>query len=183
LSEADVVLREIEASTEKKFLPIIGPDRGQILIEVIRKIHPQRILEIGTLRGYSAILMAKELDSYAHITTIEIRAGEAKRARENIARAKVLPKIDVVVGDAIRILPQITGKFDMVFIDAAKEEYFEYLKLVEGKLHKGSIIVADNVGVPARQMRDYLDYVRSSGKYTSEYFPCGEEGVEVSMKL
>jgi predicted O-methyltransferase YrrM len=183
LNEADEVLREIEASTEEKFLPIIGPDRGQILIGVIHKIHPQRILEIGTLRGYSAILMAKELDSCAYIVTIEIRAGEAKRAEENIARAKVLPRIDVIVGDAIRILPQIGGKFDMVFIDADKEEYFEYLKLVEGKLHKGSVIVADNAGVPARQMRDYLDYVRSSGKYTSEYLPCGEDGVEVSMKL
>ncbi len=183
MSEADEVLKEIEASTEKRFLPIIGPDRGRILIEVIRKTNPKRILEIGTLRGYSAILMAKELDSHAHITTIEIRDGEAKRARENIARAKVLPKIDVVVGDAIRVLPQITGKFDMVFIDADKEEYFEYLKLVEGKLHKGSVIVADNVGVPAAQMRDYLDYVRSSGKYTSEYVSCGEDGVEVSMKL
>jgi predicted O-methyltransferase YrrM len=183
LNEADEVLREIEASTQEKFLPIIGPDRGQILVEVIRKMHPRRILEIGTLRGYSAILMAKELDSCAYIATIEIRAGEAKRARENIARAKVLPKIDVIVGDAIRILPQITGKFDMVFIDADKEEYFEYLKLVEGKLHKGGVIVADNVAVPARKMTDYLDYVRSSGKYTSEYFPCGEDGVEVSIKL
>ena len=110
LSEADKVLKEIEASTEKKFLPIIGPDRGQILIEVIRKICPRRILEIGTLRGYSAILMAKELDSCAHITTIEIRAGEAEQARENIERAKVPPKTDVIVGDAIRVLPRLTGE-------------------------------------------------------------------------
>jgi predicted O-methyltransferase YrrM len=178
-----MVLGEIEKSTEKKFLPIIGPGKGQILIEVIRKTNPRRILEVGTLIGYSAILMAKELDSCAYIATIEIRAGEAKRARENIERAKVLPKIDVIVGDAIRVLPQIIGKFDMVFIDAAKEEYLEYLKLIEGKLHKGSVIVADNAGASAAQMRDYLDYVRSSGKYTSEYLPCGEDGVEVSMKL
>jgi predicted O-methyltransferase YrrM len=183
LSKADEVLREIEASTERKFLPIIGPDRGQILVDVIRKTHPKRILEIGTLRGYSAILMAKELDGGAHITTIEIRAGEAKRARENIERAKVLPKIDVIVGNAIRVLPQIAGKFDMVFIDADKQEYFEYLKLIEGKLYKGSVIVADNVGVSTAQMRDYLDHVRSSGKYTSEYHSCGHEGVEVSTKL
>lgn len=183
MSEADEVLKEIEASTEKRFLPIIGPEKGQILIKVIRKTKPRRILEIGTLRGYSAILMAKELDSCAYIMTIEIRAGEAKRARENIERAKVLPRIDVIVGDAIRVLPHITGKFDMVFIDAAKEEYHEYLKLIEGKLHKGSVIVADNAGASAAEMRDYLDYVRSSGKYTSEYLPCGEDGVEVSIKL
>lgn len=127
--------------------------------------------------------MAKELDASAHITTIEICAEEAKKARENIEKAKVLPKIDVVVGDAIRILPQVTGEFDMVFIDAAKEEYFEYLKLVEEKLHKGSVIVADNAGVATAQMKDYLNYVRSSGKYISEYVSCGEDGVEVSTKL
>ncbi len=183
MSEADEILREIEASTEKRFLPIIGPERGRILIKVIRKTKPQRILEIGTLQGYSAILMAKELDASAHITTIEICAEEAKKARENIEKAKVLPKIDVVVGDAIRILPQVTGEFDMVFIDAAKEEYFEYLKLVEEKLHKGSVIVADNAGVATAQMKDYLNYVRSSGKYISEYVSCGEDGVEVSTKL
>jgi len=183
LNEADKVLEEIEASTEKKFLPIIGPDKGQILIEIIRKTNPRRILEVGTLIGHSTILMAKELDRCAYIATIGIRAGEAKRARENIRRAKVPPKIDVIVGDAIRVLPKITGKFDMVFIDAAKDEYSEYLKLIEGKLHKGSVIVADNVGISAPQMRDYLDYVRSSGKYTSEYVSCGEDGVEVSTKL
>ena len=64
---------------------------------------------------------------------------EAKLARENIEKADVRPKIDVIVGDAIKVIPKLTGKFDMVFIDAAKEEYFDYLKLVEKKLHKGSV--------------------------------------------
>jgi predicted O-methyltransferase YrrM len=183
MSEADEVLRKIEASAKKKDWPIIGPDRGQILIEAVRQTKPQRILEIGTFRGYSTILMAKELDSCAYITTIEIRAYEAKQARENIERAKVLPKIDVIHGDALTVLPKITGKFDMVFIDAIKDEYLQYLKLIEGNLHKGSVIVADNAGASATRMRDYLDYVRSSGNYTSKYLPCGEDGVEVSMKL
>jgi predicted O-methyltransferase YrrM len=77
----------------------------------------------------------------------------------------------------------LTGKFDVVFIDAAKEEYFEYLKLLEKTLHKGSAIVADNVGFMADQMKEYLDYVRFSGKYDSEYTPFGEDGVEMSVKL
>ncbi len=178
-----MVLKEIEAMTEKEFLPIIGPDKGQVLIKVIHKTRPKRILEIGTFIGYSAILMAKELDADARITTIEIHAGEAKLARENIEKAGVRPKVDVIVGDAIKVIPTLTGKFDMVFIDAAKEEYYDYLKLVEKKLHKGSVIVADNAGIFADQMKEYLDYVRSSGKYTSEYMPFGEDGVEVSVKL
>lgn len=183
MSKADRVLKEIEATTEKQFLPIIGPDKGQVLNKVIRKTKPKRILEIGTLIGYSTILMAKELDPDAHLVTIEIHDDGAKLARENIKKAGVRPKIEVIVGDAVRVIPKLTGKFDVVFIDAAKEEYFEYLKLVEKKLHKGSVIVADNVGISAGQMKDYLDYVRSSGKYTSEYMPFGEDGVEVSVRV
>jgi predicted O-methyltransferase YrrM len=183
LSKADIVLKEIEAMTEKESLPIIRPDKGQVLIKVIRKTRSKRILEIGTLIGYSAILMAKELDVGACLTTIEIHVDEAKLARENMEKAGVSPKVDVIVGDAIKVIPKLTGKFDMVFIDAAKEEYYEYLKLVEKKLHKGSVIVADNAGIFADQMREYLDYVRFSGKYASEYMSFGEDGVEVSVKL
>jgi len=178
-----MVLKEIETMTKEKFLPIIGPDKGQVLIKVIHDSKPKRILEIGTLIGYSAILMAKELDADACLTTIEIHAGEAKLARENIERAKVRPKIDVIVGDAIKVIPKLTGRFDMVFIDAAKEEYFDYLKLIEKKFHEGSVVVADNAGIFADQMKEYLDYARSSGKYASKYMPFGEDGVEISVRL
>jgi len=178
-----MVLKGIEAMSEKEFLPIIGRDRGQVLIKVISKTRPRRILEIGTLVGYSTIMMARELDANACLTTIETDAGRARLARENIEKADVRPRIEVIVGDAVRVIPKLTGKFDIVFIDAAKEEYFDYLKLVEKKLHKGSVIVADNVGVLADQMKEYLDCVRSSGKYKSEYTPFGEDGVEVSVKL
>ena len=183
LIKANQILKEIEAIAEKEFLPIIGPDRGQVLIKVIHKTRPKRILEIGTFVGYSTIMMAKELDADAYLITIETHAGRAKLARENIEKAEVRPKIDVIIGDAVKVIPNLIGKFDMVFIDAAKEEYFAYLKLVEKKLHKGSVIVADNVGVFADQTKEYLDYMRSSGKYKSKYNSFGEDGVEVSVKL
>jgi predicted O-methyltransferase YrrM len=128
-------------------------------------------------------LIGKELESKANLITIEIHADEAEMARENIRRAEVPPTIDVIVGDAVKVIPKLTDKFDMVFIDAEKREYLEYLRLVEARLHKGSVIVADNAGIFADQMRDYLDYVRSSGKYSSKYVPVGEDGLEVSVKL
>lgn len=167
----------------EKFLPIIGHQKGRVLAEIIHRIKPKRVLEVGTLIGYSVILMGKELESDSCLITIEIHADEAKRARENIEKAKVPPTIEVIVGDAIEILPKLTGKFDMVFIDADKREYLDYLRLVEDKLHKGSVVVADNAGIFADQMRDYLDYVRSSGNYNSKYVPTGEDGLEVSVKL
>jgi predicted O-methyltransferase YrrM len=182
LGKADEVLEKIETMSEKRFLPIVGPIRGQVLLKQIHDIRPKRILEVGTLVGYSTILMAKELDSSAHITTIEIDGEQADIARENIGKAQVHPKVDVIVGDAIKVLPELAGKFDMVFIDAAKDEYLKYLRLIEEKLHKGSVIVADNA-FPRGKMKKYLDYVRSSGKYSSEYFSFGEADVEVSVKL
>ncbi len=148
---------------------MIGRDKGQVLIKAIHDSKPKRILEVGTLIGYSAILMAKELPIDACITTIEIHADEAKIARENIEKAQVRPKIEVVVGDALEVIPKLTGKFDMVFIDAAKEEYLDYLKLVEKKLCKKSIVVADNAGIFADQMKEYLDYVRNSEIFEQIY--------------
>ncbi len=89
----------------------------------------------------------------------------------------------MVVGDAIKIIPTLKDCFDAVFIDAVKTEYYEYLKLVEPNLHTGSVVVADNAGIFADQMRDYLDYVRNSGCYESRFRRVGEDGVEVSLKL
>ena len=183
LNKAEKVLKEIESMTARKFLPIVGPDKGRVLVRVIHEVQPKRVLEVGTLIGYSAILMAKELESDVHMITIEIHENEAEMARENIKRAEVRPTIDVIVGDAIEVMPKLTGKFDMVFIDAEKTEYLEYLRLVERKLHRGSVVVADNAGIFADQMKDYLDHVRSSRKYSSEYVSFGEDGVEVSVKL
>jgi predicted O-methyltransferase YrrM len=183
MDEAEKVLKEIERMTRNQFLPIVGPRKGRVLVETIRRTKPNRVLEVGTLIGYSATLMGKELGKEAHLVTIEIHADEAKIARENINKAKIPAKTEVIVGDAIKIIPKLKGKFDMVFIDANKTEYLEYLRLVEHKLHKGSVIIADNAGIFADEMRDYLDYVRSSGKYSSNYVSMGEDGLEVSVKL
>jgi predicted O-methyltransferase YrrM len=183
LTKADEVLREIEAMAQQEFLPIVGRSKGKILADAVRKARPKRVLEVGTLIGYSAILMGKELNADAEITTIEIHAKEAEMAEENIRRAEVPPTIRVIVGDALEVIPTLKEYFDAVFIDAEKTEYHGYLKLMENKLHKGTVIVADNAGIFADQMRDYLDYVRNSGKYRSTYFQVGEDGVEVSLKL
>lgn len=183
MSYADKILKEIEEKAETDFLPIVGPERGKILAEEIRKAKPKRVLEIGTLIGYSAILMGRELDKKAQIITIENHAEEAKAAENNIRRAEVPPKVEVLNGDAIQIIPTLKSAFDFVFIDADKTQYFSYLRLAENKLRKGTVVVADNAGIFARQMKEYLDYVRTSGKYSSRYVHAGEDGLEISLKL
>jgi predicted O-methyltransferase YrrM len=182
-NSAGEVLRQIEAASEKNFLPIIGPFKGKFLDEEVRKSKPQRVLEVGTLIGYSAILMGKEMERKSEIVTIEIHRDEAELAEKNIVRANIPPKVKIIIGDALEVIPTLEGQFDFAFIDAEKNEYFQYLKLVEDKLQKGSVVFADNAGVFADQMGDYLDYVRNSGKYRSRYIQVCGDGVEISIKL
>lgn len=182
-NKAEGVLRRIERIAERSYLPIIGRERGRILVRLVRGIKPKRILEVGTLLGYSAILMGKEVEADAEIVTIEIDEDEAERAEVNIREAEMKPKIKIIVGDALEVIPRLDGRFDMVFLDGAKSEYLNYLRLVEDKLHKGSVVVADNAGLYAYSMRNYLDYVRNSGRYKSYYIPVNGDGLEVSTKL
>ena len=129
-----------------------------------------------TLYGYSAILIAAApavadiLQAKVKIVTIEIDRSVADIARKNIAAAGLSDKINVIVGDALEVIPRLDLKFDLLFLDAAKNEYLAYLKLAEDKaLKKGAVIVADNVEVYKNEMLDYLEYVRSSGGiYKSE---------------
>jgi len=182
-SKADQVLGSIERSAGAMYLPIIGPQRGRVLVELVRATKPRRVLEVGTFIGYSTILMAKELGNDSEIITIEIDEREAELAEQNIAKAEVKPKIRVIVGDALEVIPHIHGKFDLVFLDGAKNEYFRYLRLLEDKLHEGSIIVADNAGAYAYSMREYLNYVRNSSEYKSQFIELNGDGIEISERL
>ena len=182
-SSADVVLHLIEKASEKAFLPIIGPYKGKFLAEEVRKAKPRRVLEVGTLIGYSAILMGKELEGEAEIVTIEIHRDEAELAGKNIVRADIPAKVKIITGNALEVIPALEGTFDFAFIDAEKNEYLQYLKLAEDKLRRGAVVFADNAGIFADQMSDYLNYVRNSGKYRSRYIQVGGDGVEISVKL
>lgn len=183
LNKAERVLKEIEDRASKEFLPIVGPHKGEILAEEVSKAKPMNVLEVGTLIGYSAILIGKELDAKARFVSIEQHLEETELAEENIHRSEIPPQIQVITGDAIEVIPSLEGCFEFAFIDAEKSEYYQYLRLAEDKLVKGAIIVADNAGIFADEMKDYLDYVRNSGKYRSRYVGIGEDGLEISVKL
>ena len=183
MSKADEVLKEIERSAYRRYLPIIGPHRGRVLVEAVRRHRPRRILEVGTLVGYSSILMGRDLDEGSEIVTIEYDRDEAEQARENIARAELSARVEVLVGDAMEIIPTLEGAFDMVFLDAAKHQYLSYLQLIEDMLRSRGVVVADNVSFMSRSMRGYLDYVRDSGKYESVFHRSNGDGIEISVKL
>jgi predicted O-methyltransferase YrrM len=191
------VLKSLERMAQKEFVPSIGPIKGRIITEIIKKYNPKNILEVGTLYGYSAILMATAaaadtLQADGKVITIEIGRSVADIARKNVADAGLSEKINVIVGDALEVIPKLDLKFDLLFLDAAKDEYLKYLKLAEDNvLKKGAVIVADNVEVSKNEMLDYLEYVRSSGGiYKSEtietaleFTPNVRDAVEVSIKV
>ncbi len=190
LDPAETVLREIEAIGERSFIPSIGPVKGKILAEIVRKIRPKRILEVGALYGYSALLMAKNSPPKAEIISVEKNPEHVRMAIENIKRANMEGRIRVIEGDGVTELKRLTGSFDLVFLDAEKTEYLAYLKAIEKNLHKGSVIVADNVGIFKDQMQDYLEYVRKKGPYKSrtvetllEFSDSTTDAMEISEKL
>ena len=191
------VLKSLERMAQKEFVPSIGPIKGRIITEIIKKYNPKNILEVGTLYGYSAILMATAaaadtLQADGKVITIEIGRSVADIARKNVADAGLSEKINVIVGDALEVIPKLDLKFDLLFLDAAKDEYLKYLKLAEDNvLKKGAVIVADNVEVSKNEMIDYLEYVRSSGgiyksetiETTLEFTPNVRDAIEVSIKV
>ena len=190
LDPADVVLKEIEAIGEHSFIPSIGPVKGKILAEIVKKTKPKRILEVGALYGYSAILMAKNSPPGVKIVSVEKNPEHVRISTKNIKRANMEEKITMVEGDGRTELQKLRGSFDLVFLDAEKTQYLAYLKAVEKNLDKGSVIVADNVGIFEDQMQDYLEYVRKKGPYKSrtietllEFSDNTKDAMEISEKL
>jgi predicted O-methyltransferase YrrM len=187
---ADIVLKEIEAIGKHSFIPSIGPVKGKILAEIVKKTKPKRILEVGALYGYSAILMAKNSPPGVEIVSVEKDPEHVRIATKNIKRANMEEKITLVEGDGRTELQKLSGGFDLVFLDAEKTQYLAYLKAVEKNLDKGSVIVADNVGIFEDQMPDYLEYVRKKGPYKSrtvetllEFSDKTKDAMEISEKL
>lgn len=181
--EGIAVLKQIERLSKRAYLPIIGPVEGKYLVDTVRRFNVKNVLEVGTLIGYSAILIALNLPQEGRVVTIEINPESGRLAEENIRKAGFVDKIEVHIGNAVTVIPRIKNSFDMVFLDATKDEYLEYLKLSENKLERGGVVFAHNVKMFAHEMWDYLDYVRNSGRYKSEYVDVGFDGMEMSTKL
>ena len=134
---------------------------------------PTKILEIGTAVGYSAICFSKFLDENGKIDTIERDEERVKEAIENISQMELEDKINIIVGDAVEILPTLNEKYDMIFIDAAKGKYPFFLKEALRLLSDNGTIFADNVLYKGYVMSDYNKHkqrtaVRNLREYIKE---------------
>ena len=174
------MLALMDRATTLWHIPVIGRAKGRLVRRLIERHGCTRGIELGSLFGYSAILIAGAMPPRGRLTCVERNDYLAKFAKSNAGIAGLGGKVKVVVGDALRVIPLLPGRFDFVLIDAAKEDYLDYLRQLEPKLVPGAVIVADNTGVFRRDVKPYLDYVRSDPRYTSREHVFGDDAMEVS---
>ncbi len=139
------ILNAIESIARERGIPIVGPLVGRMLFILASCMRAKRILEIGTAIGYSAVWLGFAVKRHkGKVITIEIDSSRADEARSNVYSAGLSEYVEVIVGDARDVIPTLTGRFDMVFIDDSKENYPLYFELCYPRLRKNGLIVADN---------------------------------------
>ena len=123
----------------------VAPNQGKLLYLIARLARARRILEIGTLGGYSTIWMARALAADGRLITLEYNPRHAEVAAANIARCGLADRVEIRTGPALESLPHLTGPFDLIFIDADKPNNAAYLEWALRLSRPGSVIIGDNV--------------------------------------
>ena len=147
-STENSLLKEIARDT---YLNVLNPRmlsghyQGRLLSFLSHMIQPRQILEIGTFTGYATLCLAEGLASNGMITTIDINEEIAERAKAHFSKSRFKHQITAKTGDALKIIPKLEAYWDLVFIDADKENYMTYYEMVMPQLNPKSFIIVDNV--------------------------------------
>ncbi len=191
-------LNEIEKYALETEVPIVRRSMQSLLKFLLQFSKPRNILEVGTAIGFSALLMSEYGPADCHITTIEKYEKRIPLARENFARAGAQDRITLLEGDAIEILQELDGSYDLIFMDAAKGQYINFLPDILRLLSPGGLLVSDNVlqdgdiiqsrfAVTRRnrtihaRMREYLYELKHHPGLETVILPVGD-GVTLSVK-
>lgn len=192
-------LNEIEREAREAGVPIIRPETQRLLRFFLQMQKPLTILEIGSAVGFSALLMSEYGPASCQVTTIENYDKRIEKARENFRRAGKEERITLLAGDAADILPELTGSYDMIFMDAAKGQYLSFLPEVMRLLPAGGLLLSDNVwqegdilesryAVTRRdrtihsRMREYLYQITHDAHLETVILPTGD-GVAASFRV
>lgn len=147
-SDEPALLKELNRETHLKVLQprmLSGHFQGRLLSMISKLIRPGKILEIGTYTGYSAFCLAEGLTANGRLITIDVNEELEPMVRRYIDQSPYKQQIDYRIGDAMEIIPELGDGFDLVFIDADKQNYLNYYKLVFDKVKAGGLILTDNV--------------------------------------
>ena len=147
-SDEDDVLIELNNYTNNNHAlahMLSGKVQGKFLQFISKLTHPKNVLDIGTFTGYSAICLSEGLQKDGKVYTIELRQEDAKIANEFFIKANKQNQINLHIGNALEIIPQLNLKWDLVFIDADKTAYIDYYEMLIPLLNTNGLIIADNV--------------------------------------
>lgn len=191
------LIAELENYAEENNVPIIHKEVSQLLYILLKMHRPKRILEVGCAIAYSSIFFADTLDGNVEIITTERNPIMLTEAEKNIKKAGYEDNIKILVGNAEETLKDVEGKFDIIFIDAAKGQYKLFFDLVIDKLNEGGLVISDNIlykGMIAsddfvvrrkktivKRMRDYLDYISNDERFDTSIIPIGD-GLAITIK-
>ena len=192
-------LDEIEREALDTQVPIIRKSMQSLLKFLLMFSKPKKILEVGTAIGFSALLMSEYAPADCHITTIEKYEKRIPIAKENFKKAGAEERITLLEGDAIEILAKMEGRYDLIFMDAAKGQYINFMPDILRLLAPGGLLVSDNVlqdgdiiesrfAVTRRnrtihaRMREYLYELKHHPLLETVILPVGD-GVTLSVKL
>jgi caffeoyl-CoA O-methyltransferase len=196
LPPRDALLREMEERAASEDLPISDPEVGRLLSILARSTGARRILEIGTAIGYGTLCLARG-SVEARVLSIDTDAGRLAAARSYLERAGVAERVELLLGPALEVLPQLEGPFDLAYVDAVKVEYRRYLDLLLPRLRVGGLVVIDNLlwagevaepdpaeeaGGNAAALRAFNGYLMTHPQLESVVLPLGD-GVGVATKL
>jgi predicted O-methyltransferase YrrM len=164
-----------------------APGDAAMLRILVESSGAKRGVEVGTATGYGAILMGFGFErTGGQLITVDIDPKMVQAARENLKKVGLDDVVTVVEGDALKVLPELEGKFDFVYIDAVKSDYLKYFQALEPKLVPGTVIVADNVIRSAKSMPDFLEVINNSPDYISNTIRSDEtkrDGMMVIYKV
>jgi caffeoyl-CoA O-methyltransferase len=145
--QTDALLLELEAEAARESIPIVGPVVGELLFVLARATGAARLLELGTATGYSGIFLGRACAGISgRVISLEHDEAMAARARANLNRAGLSQVVEVRVGEALKLMAEMTGPFDLIFLDIDKESYRPALAQAQRLLRLGGLLVADNVG-------------------------------------
>ncbi|MGL6104914.1 O-methyltransferase [Romboutsia sp.] len=198
LKDKEGLLKKLEEYANDYNVPIVHKEVSELLKVILKVQKPKRILEVGCAIGYSSILFASTLGEDVEIITVERNENMIEKAKENIKLAGFEKNITILEGDAEELLKTVDGKFDMIFLDAAKGQYQLFYDMVIDKLKIDGLLISDNIlykGMVAhdefvirrkktivKRMRNYLDYICNCDYLDTSLIPIGD-GVALSYKI
>lgn len=177
-------IEQIKEKALNEHIPIIMDDTLEVVGQVLKELKPNKILEIGTAVGYSAICFSKYLAEDGRIDTIEREKDRIAEAKINVKDLNLEQKINIISGDAVEILPTLNEKYDAIFIDAAKGKYPFFLKEAIRMLSDKGIIIADNILYKGYTLSDYNKHKqRTAVRGLREYLKELEENEDLETEL